>query len=155
MIFDDYDFSKRAQIIAGLIKDIENRKAEFATLSTEKKEDLVEDISELLNRKVAFKVGDKVRLIESLRGAYEYPKQGEYGIIQEVFRKPKKNSAGPFGGMPLETDSGVILVLSNLGIPLEFPVDLRRFEKMKRNKKQSVLESFRKTMRMRFFKKTG
>ncbi|MBM9578941.1 hypothetical protein JWG45_17485 [Leptospira sp. 201903070] len=155
MIFDDYDFSKRAQIIAGLIKDIENRKAEFATLSSEKKEDLVEDISELLNRKVVFKVGDKVRLIESLRGGYEYPKEGEYGIIQEIYRKPKKNSAGPFGGMPLETDTGVILVLSSIGTPLEFPVDLRRFEITNRNNKPSVLETFRKTMRLRFFKKTG
>ncbi len=37
MIFDDYDFSKRARIIAGLIKDIEDRKAKFATLSSKKK----------------------------------------------------------------------------------------------------------------------
>lgn len=155
MIFDDYDFSKRAQIIAGLIKDIEDRKAEFATLSSEKKEDLIEDISELLNRKITFKVGDKVRLIESLRGGYEYPREGEYGIIQEIYSKPKKNSAGPFGGMPIETDSGVILVLSSLGTPLEFPVDLRRFEIANRTNNRSVLDTIRKTMRMRFFKKTG
>ncbi|WP_078129784.1 hypothetical protein [Leptospira alexanderi] len=152
MIFDDYDFSKRAQIIAGLIKDIEDRKAEFATLSREKKKDLIEDISELLNRNVVFKVGDKVRLIESLRGGYEYPEEGQYGIIQEIYRKPKKNSTGPFGGMFLETDSGVILVLSSIGTLLEFPVDLRRFEIANRI---TALELFRRKILKGILKMTG
>ncbi|EMJ59897.1 hypothetical protein LEP1GSC051_0101 [Leptospira sp. P2653] len=136
-----------------MIKDIEDRKAKFATLSSKKKGDLIEDISELLNRKVVFKVGDKVKLIESLRGEYEYPKKDEYGIIQEIYRKPKKNySIGQFGRMLVETDSGIILVLSNTGTPLECSVDLRRFEIADRI---TALEFFRRKILKGILKMTG
>lgn len=113
--------------LSAWVREVEDRIAAFRHQSSERKEDILDEVAALLQRDVQFRPGDKVKCIESLRGGYLSPAFDERAIVLEVFPRPIVSRSGPFSSMALEWETGIILVLAKDGSPREFAVDLRRF----------------------------